>query len=253
MSEHDLSIIDISHWQTVVRPESRPHLVGIIHKATEDTSMVDGNYAARRAGALALGLKFASYHFLHPDDIEQQMRFYLANAKPLPGERVVIDYEHEDLVLDDLREAVRWIDEIDPTLQITIYGGGLLRDQLGDDNDPYLAQCALWIAHYTTASAPDWPKGTWPTWSLWQYSDGVNGGTPQEVEGIDGPCDCNVFNGSRENCAKWMGPVTEEPDVEDRLVTIDIYVPEGVDVKVNVTGPGKLEGVSWPSKSSSLI
>jgi lysozyme len=240
MSTHDLSIIDISHYQTLIRPEARANLVGVIHKATEGSTMVDGNYAARRELARALGLKWSSYHYLHPGDIDAQMDFYLRNANPEPGSRVCIDYEDTDLELDHLKAAARAIGELDPSLQITVYGGGLLRDQLGDRNDKELGQYALWIAHYTTASEPDWPKGTWPTWSLWQYTDGVNGGSPKSVEGIEGPCDCNVFNGSRENCAKWMGPNSDQP-APGGTVTINIDTPPGIEVVVTVNG----EPIDW--------
>jgi lysozyme len=236
MSEHDLSVVDISHWQTIIKPEARQQgLVGVIHKATEGSSMVDANYAPRRMLAKVLGLKWASYHYLHPDNIEQQIEFYLLNAEPEPGSRVVIDYEEQGLELDHLRAAARHIAEIDPSLQITIYAGNLLKEQLGDDNDEELGQYDLWIAQYTTASEPKWPKGTWPQWSLWQYSDGVNGGTPQSIAGIDGPCDCNVFNGTREECAEWMGPPSEAvPGTGDRTVIINISAPPGIEVVVNV-------------------
>ena len=65
-----------------------------------------------------------------------------------------------------------------------------------------LANCWLWLAQYgPKAVVPP----NWPTWTLWQYTDGRIGGGPKVVEGI-GPCDRSRFNGSEANLRKlWRG------------------------------------------------
>lgn len=232
-SDHEIMVVDISHHNTLIRSGAvESGLVGVIHKASEGSTFIDANYASRREVARSLGLQWGSYHFLRPGDMEQQMRFYLDNAKPGTGDRVVIDFEDESLSLADLRDAAAWLEALDPSLQIAIYGGHWLRDLLGNDYDEQLARYALWIAHYTSAAQPDWPQGTWPAWSLWQYTDGTSGGDPKQIEGVDGPYDCNAFNGSRENCVKWFGPP----------VPVPAPPPEGeVNVRVNITGPEAMQ------------
>ncbi|BFO16706.1 hypothetical protein SHKM778_30940 [Streptomyces sp. KM77-8] len=53
------------------------------------------------------------------------------------------------------------------------------------------AKSPLWVAHWTSASAPAIPSG-FPTWTVWQYTN--NGA----VSGVSGGVDRDQFNGSRE-------------------------------------------------------
>lgn len=222
---NDLVIIDLSHHNTVTdfAAVKRAGVIGIIHKATEGTSFVDKTFATRRTQANAAGLKWASYHFLKHGNVDAQMTHYLGTAAPVRGERVVIDYEDEACTLDDLRAAVKRIRTLRPDVQIAIYAGHLIKQQLGNKRDELLATCSLWIAHYTSASSPSWPTATWPVWSLWQYSDGQAGGSPKDVPGINAPHDCNAFNGSRTNCEKWMGPVSSAPAEPEKFSWADWF------------------------------
>lgn len=242
---NDLVVVDLSHHNAT--PDfvtaKNAGLIGVIHKATEGTSYKDSKYESRKAAAQAAGVAFCSYHFLKSGYVEQQMDFYLDTVKPVPGERVVIDYEDAKVVLSDLRTAIKRIRARDPSLQITVYSGHTIKDQLGSAYDELLASTSLWIAQYTSAAAPSWPKGTWKTWTLWQYSDGSAGGSPKNLNGIAAPHDCNAFNGSRENCLKWMLPAgaapqpepEPEPSPETPVVKINIEV-EGAQVLISVNG-----------------
>lgn len=229
-------IIDISHYQDGPDwPKLKANgTVGVILKATEGTSYIDNTYVARKKAALAAGLTVSSYHFFHDGNPQQQMAHFLATVKPVPGERMVIDHEG-DATLDEVKEAVKYLLDKGPGVQVTLYSGHTIKDQLGSKKDDYLAaNTSLWIAHYTTASAPSWPTGTWPAWSLWQYTDKAS------VIGIDGPVDGNKFNGTKDAAIKWMGPTAPEPaptpEPEAAVVTVTIDAPDGVEVKVVVNG-----------------
>jgi hypothetical protein len=168
--------------------------------------------------------------------MEAQMNHYLGTIKPVQGERICLDHEDDGVSLEDLKVCVSYVLQLRPDLQITIYSGHLIKEQLGSEHDDYLAKnTSLWIAQYTSGS-PTWPKGTWPSYTLWQYTD------KGRVPGIEGNCDCNQFNGSRDNCIKWFGPVGSEvapgPDVrpEDKKVSITINTDEGVAVSILVNG-----------------
>lgn len=220
--------VDLSHWNTVTSflKVREAGVVGVVHKATEGKSYVDKTYATRRPEAAAAGLSWGAYHFLKHGAATAQMQHFVKYAKLPPGSRGVIDYEDQACTLDDLREAVRALQATDSTMQICIYAGGLLKGQLGSQHDPLLAQCSLWLAHYTSG-APTWPTGTWKTWSLWQYTDGEQGGQPREVPGTKAPIDCNTFNGSAEQCAKWFGPSdqpgpTPQPSPEAPIVMLTV-------------------------------
>ena len=205
-----IDALDLSHWNEVTSWDEVEDagVIGIIHKATEGHSYVDKTYAGRMQGATQAGLKWGAYHFLKHGKAAAQMTHFLKYAALPPGSRVAIDYEDPACTLTDLHEAVAALAAADSTMQICIYAGALLKEQLGDKHDRQLARCSLWLAQYTSGT-PTWPKGTWPALSLWQYTDGDVGGEPRAVPGVVPPMDCNQFNGSRSACARWFGPVSE--------------------------------------------
>lgn len=194
-------IVDISHYQPDpdFSKAKSAGLVGVFHKATQGTSYVDPTYAQRKKAAAQAGLPLATYHFLEAGNIDRQISHYLATVKPVPGERVVIDHE-QNASIDEVQHAVQLLFNDPRNLQVTIYSGHTIKDQLGKTHDGLLAKTALWLPQYTSAEKPTWPMDTWPVWSLWQYTD--KGTYP----GFVGNVDCNMFNGGAAACARWMGP-----------------------------------------------
>jgi len=72
-----------------------------------------------------------------------------------------------------------------------LYSGHYIKALLGSTTDPVLCNCWLWLAQYgPTAVVPP----CWPTWTLWQYTDGAIGPQPHTVSGI-GRCDRDRFMG----------------------------------------------------------
>jgi len=81
-----------------------------------------------------------------------------------------------------------------------LYGGYYLKQLIGTRPDPVLSNCWLWLAQYD--DKPSLPRG-WPSWSLWQYTDGTLGAPTPPVPGV-GICDRSFFNGTTEDlCARW--------------------------------------------------
>lgn len=243
---NDLVVVDLSHWNeaTDFPAAKKSGLIGIIHKATQGTTYVDDKYKNREQWARDSGLEWSTYHFLQHGNVDAQMDFYLKTINAPQGARVCLDYETESgkpsPTLDDLKGAIRRIKAVRPDLQIAVYSGPLIKEHLGAKHDAELAETSLWLAQYTSGT-PTWPTGTWPTWTLWQYSDGSAGGQPRTVPGITSPIDCNAFNGTRENCAKWFrAEATPEPAPtpvpQDKEVKIEITAPEGVTVVISVNG-----------------
>jgi lysozyme len=227
----DPIVVDLSHWNPT--PDwnrlKAGGLVGVIHKATENVSYVDPMLFERAKAAMAAGLCWSTYHFLRPGSMQKQMAHYLNTINPVPGERVCLDHEDPGVSLDDLVEAVNLLVADPRKLQVTIYSGHVIKEQLGNDYVGVLAsKTSLWIAQY--ASAPSWPKKTWPQWSLWQYTDKA------QVDGISKPVDGNRWNGSEEGLRKWFGPATEiapAPSPEPDLPTVDIVTTGRVRVTIN--------------------
>ena len=228
-------VIDLSHHNPepdFVRLKSAG-LVGVILKATEGTGYVDPTFAPRRERAKALDLAVVGYHFLRHGQAAQQMANFLDVLHPVKGERVVIDYEHEQCTLGDLVDAVQALVRQPLNLQITVYGGGKLKSDLGNSREQTLADfTSLWIAQYTSADSPSWPKATWPVWSLWQWTDKAS------VPGISAGVDSNRFNGSDEACRRFLSPATDDtPKSAGPEISISISAP--ADARVNVLINGK--------------
>jgi lysozyme len=208
-----IDALDLSHWNEVdsFAEVADAGVVGVLHKATEGHTYTDKTYADRMRNALDAGLKWGAYHFLKHGKAAEQMKHFLKYAELPPGSRVAIDYEDPLCTLTDLHEAVAAIAGLDSSMQICIYAGSLLKEQLGDKHDRQLARTSLWLAQYNANPAKiSWPKGTWKHWSLWQYTDGSVGGEPRAVPGVEAPMDCNQFNGEPEHCVQWFGPVEED-------------------------------------------
>jgi lysozyme len=231
--------IDISHWQDFPDFEEvrSAGVIAMIHKATEGTGYTDPNRATNVSNAMQAGIECATYHWLSPDaSPTAQMAHYLGVIDPVRGERVVIDYEEAGCTLDGLHEAVQALLDDPNDLQITVYSGHLLKEQLGNDRDDFLAaHTDLWLAQYTTGT-PTWPAGTYPQWALWQYSE------TGQVPGIDDSyVDLNQFNGSDAQLLAWINPASmpqpsPPPQPSGEQVKVAIETPEGVPVRVRVNG-----------------
>jgi GH25 family lysozyme M1 (1,4-beta-N-acetylmuramidase) len=223
--------IDISHYQGY--PDfARVYAVGVlgvIHKATEGTSYIDPCRAANLAAAKAAGLAIATYFWLKPGNARAQAEFYLSVVQPVPGERVIIDYEEQGVTLDMLHEAVQSLLDYGAGLKITVYSGSVIKEQLGDRCDAFLAgNTDLWLAQWTTGDL-SWPAGTWPRWSLHQYSE--NGAVP----GIEGDVDLDEYNGSAADFLAWISPAGTPPK-PGISVGIALTVPDHVTVTVSING-----------------
>jgi lysozyme len=232
--------IDISHHQGYpdfdeVRASG---VLGVIHKATEGSTFIDDAHAENLANAKAAGLATATYFWIKPGDGRSQAEFYLSVIDPVHGERVVIDYEEDGCSLTTLRDAVQALLDFKRDLQITVYSGHLLKEQLGDSCDDFLAEHTdLWLAQYTSDEANiSWPSGTYKQWSLWQYSES---GT---IPGIDDSyVDLDNFNGSDAAFLTWINPrggfpMPVPPPEPSEMVNVAVTAPDNISVRVTING-----------------
>ncbi len=200
-------VIDLSHhnpdpdWAAV----KKAGVAGVIHKATEGSTYRDPELYGRAVGATSAGLLWGTYHFMRPGNMRLQMEHYIDVVDPVPGERMALDHEDPRVSLADLELAVANLWSLRPDLKVTIYGGDLLKVQLGDRRSEILAKTSLWIAQHTRAARPSWPRGTWPDWSLWQWTDS------ETVPGIPAPVDGDRWNGTSEALEAWLSPGPGEP------------------------------------------
>lgn len=189
-------VVDVSHHNGPnldFAAAAAAGILGVIHKATQGVSIVDPEWAANRAGALAAGLMFGSYHFGDGSDGGAQAQHFLASVGPNPGELLALDLESNSAGPSmTLEEAKAFVTVIFNTIGKwpVLYSGHDLKDMLNQNPDPVLANCPLWLAQYGPAAVL--PPG-WADWTLWQYTDGAVG-NPPPVDGI-GQCDRDRFNG----------------------------------------------------------
>jgi len=224
-------VIDLSHnnptpdWKAL----KQNGVIAVILKCTENISYVDPTWQERSVAAKQAGLLLAPYHFFHASNIQKQMDWFLSKADPPHGGRVVLDHE-TDASVNELCEAVTYLWDKRPDLQITIYSGHTIKEQLGTlTSRDELRNTSLWIAQYTSAGSPVWPKQQWPQWSLWQWTD------RETVPGIAKPVDGNKFNGTSEALVRFMSSTAEQPmpaPEPDRPVIV-ISMPEGYKLMVN--------------------
>ncbi len=195
-------VVDISHHNGNVdlNAAKAAGIVGVIHKATQGTSMTDNMYQQNRQKAQAAGLLWGAYHFGSAGDGVQQADFFLQKAAADAQTLLALDFEpngNSTMTLDQAKAFVTRVQSVTGKFP-GFYSGSLIKQVLGGKPaDPVLSQCFLWLAQY--ASAPKNIPATWPTWTFWQYTDGQaqNGPPPHSVNGI-GPCDRDQFNGTIE-------------------------------------------------------
>jgi lysozyme len=199
-------VVDLSHFNTVTSFETVKEggIVGVIHKATQGTSDVDPEFHNRQSQALAAGLWWGAYHFGVGEDGEAQANFFLSTVNPGPNDLLVLDFEQNpggaSMTLEQAEQFVTRVQSATGRWP-GLYGGSYLKELLGENTNATLANCWFWLSEYgPTAHVP----ANWPTWTMWQYTDGEVGPEPHSVPGV-GNCDRDQFNGEMDGLTKLWG------------------------------------------------
>lgn len=230
--------VDLSHWDPAdnYAKVKNAGIVGVIYKATDDTSYTDPTYKSQKAAAKAAGLLWGSYHFAHPGSISEQVGNYLAFANPEPDEIFCLDWENANDGTMSGSEAQQWIEGVEGKLgrpkQCLIYSGNVAKEKLGNSHYSFFGLRRLWLAQYSTTATV---QVSWETYWLWQFTDGQVGPQPHSIAGI-GACDINHFAGSVDQLkTEWSGgkvQPTPAPVPEMQTVTLTIDAPDNVRVIV---------------------
>jgi lysozyme len=208
------AVVDVSHHNGTVnfqKAKDDGGLVGVIGKATQGLTFVDPTYKANRKKALDAGLLWGAYHFGTGSNGIHQAERFLATVQPDADTLLVLDLEDNpqgpDMPLEEARAFVTHIKEVTGVFP-GLYSGHFIKKLLGTNTDPVLASCWFWLAQY--GPTPIVPVN-WPTWTMWQYTDGAMGPDPHTVPGI-GRCDRDKFNGQEAQLrALWKGVVPTGP------------------------------------------
>ena len=214
-------IVDLSHFNTVSSFETvkADGIVGVIHKATQGTTMLDPKYHSRKSEALAAGLWWGAYHFGVGGDGVAQAKYFLSIVTPGPNDLLVLDLEENpsgaSMTLAEAEDFVKYV-EAETGRWPGLYGGSNVTELLGRNRETALSFCWLWLAEY--GPTPRIPP-VWDRWTMWQYTDGQVGPEPHTVNGI-GACDRDQFNGTIEELQKlWGYAAANAPDAADTTDT----------------------------------
>ena len=210
--------IDVSKWNGAINWNKVAH-AGYrfaFGKATEGTSYNDQTYTTNRNGSEGAGLVFGGYHFARPSggslagataSAIKQANHFLAVAGPQPGELPpVLDLEVTGNLSKQrlLAWTLAWVGQVYARTGVEpfVYTSPLFwKGRLGDSTAAAAAGTGLWIAHWTSKSAPQVPAQNWngDGWRFWQWSNCLR------VPGINHCTDGDRMNGTR------LGSVAIEP------------------------------------------
>jgi GH25 family lysozyme M1 (1,4-beta-N-acetylmuramidase) len=208
--------VDVSHWQGTIA-WSQVDNAGIqfaFMKATEGTNYTDSMLARNWAATQQVGIYRGAYHFARPSvgSAPAQARYFVSKVGSFKQPGVlppVLDLEATGgLGPAALRTWVStWlttVEDLTGRTPILYFSPSFWETNLG--NSTAFTRYPLWIAHYTTASAPRVPGG-WSTWTFWQRT------SSGRVSGIAGDVDMNRFNGTTAQLAKlaWTSGGTTTP------------------------------------------
>ena len=191
-------VIDISHHQSRVdflQLRDDEGIFGVIHKASENLSYRDPEYKVREQKCRGVGLSWGAYHFgTYGDPVAQADHFLNVTGTDRSTLRA-LDFEPDPHGPDmTILEAQRFVTRVFE--KTGVFPGFYssywhITDRLRGNKDDVLGQCWFWLAKYSTKAAV---PPTWPTWTLWQYTDGAAGPEPHVAQGV-GRCDRDRFNG----------------------------------------------------------
>jgi lysozyme len=198
-------VIDLSHDDTDVdfAKARAAGVIGVIHQATRGTDFVDPIYAQRKRQASRARLLWGAYHVGASDDVSGQVTNFLNTTQPDGRFLLVLDFAQNGYGTMSLDQAKQFLAAVAAqTNQRPVLHTGAYYDQCtGNRPDSSMAQYRVWWAEY--ANAPK-VNPTWPTYWLWQYSDGTVGPDEKVVAGV-ASCDCNAYAGDEARLrATWL-------------------------------------------------
>jgi GH25 family lysozyme M1 (1,4-beta-N-acetylmuramidase) len=202
--------IDVSHWQGTINwaQVAGAGIKFAIAKATESSSYVDPKYSTNKNGAAANGIKFTGYHFARPgrdggtlgtDAIGEANHFTKVAALRSGNIIPALDLEATGgLGPDNLTKWVaKWLSTVSSSMggvRPMIYTSpSFWKTYMGDTTQfADAGYKVLWIAHWTSNSAPTVPANNWggKSWTFWQWT------SCWSVSGITGCVDGDRYNGT---------------------------------------------------------
>ncbi|MEE1317480.1 MAG: GH25 family lysozyme [Prevotella sp.] len=194
---YEIQGIDISHYQgdidwRLLRTANinKCPIRFVLIKATEGVTMLDENFEDNFHQAREHGFIRGAYHFFSKrSSAREQAYFFLENVPLEAGDLPpILDVEHKpkDKSVEDFqRDVLTWLHIVENKYHVKpiIYTYYKFKERYL--NDERFDDYPYWIAHYYV----DVMQYQGP-WKFWQHTDAG------KVQGIEGPVDFNIYNGS---------------------------------------------------------
>lgn len=178
-------------------------------RATDGTTIQDSNFVTNWQNAEQAGIPVGAYHYFSTaSPVSTQIDNFVAEMGQVKDKGAlppVLDVEDPAQFkgytpAQSVAMIQQWLDGVQAKLgerPMLYMSSNFASKVLG--NSTALNSYNLWVADYTTASAPivDTP---WSNWTFWQHAD--NG----QVPGITGGVDLDYFNGTPAQLKKFNQP-----------------------------------------------
>lgn len=199
--------MDVSHFQGTINwsavAADPAKIVFGYAKASQGATVKDAQYKANYAGMRANGIIPGAYHFFDANvDVGLQVKNFLSMVPALQQGDLppALDVEATDGMTGTqiFKGVQEWIAQVQAALGCTpvIYtSASFWNDNNITGNTNLFATSPLWVAQYTSAPAPNLPKGA-SVYTFWQYSQSGS------VAGMT--VDLDRFNGSMTQLSKML-------------------------------------------------
>lgn len=220
---------DCNHANAVNFPKiAAAGIGGVIHKARQGVGFGDPAYASRRDLAKAAGVEWGAYDFATHDDVAENVKDFLATAKPDDRTSLWLDFEDNTKSEMSMAQALEFLDRVDQAVgrRCGIYGGNRIKEQITADKETgrlactppqrdFLADHPFWLCEYGPVAKMVDRNGhplPWAKPDLWQkWADGATPNAPI-VDGLERQADLSIFEGDRAALAAWWPlPVIIDP------------------------------------------
>lgn len=215
-------IADMNHANTVNFARiAAAGIGGVIHKARQGVDFSDPAYAPRRELARAAGIEWGAYDFATHDDVAENVKDFLATAKPDARTSLWLDFEDNTKSEMSMAQALEFLDRVDQAVgrRCGIYGGDRIKSLIigvSQAQRDFLGAHPFWLCEYGPVAKmvdDNHRPLPWAKWDLWQqWADGA-GPNPPIIDGLERKADLSWFDGGPTSLNAWwplpsIAPVT---------------------------------------------
>lgn len=210
----DTSIVIDAYQNNAIdwdRMATDSRMAAVIHRSSIGLA-TDTQYTARRKIAKARGYLWGAYHLGKSGDPIEQAKFFLKTIENDPETLMFLDLEDtSNSTMMNIPNAEKFMQYVfDQTGRVpVVYANHSVTKALNAalPSSAIFKSSRLWYARFRS-DVPDFPKGIWSTFFLWQFSSEINcsktGSCLYNVPGTAYDIDVNVFYGSKAALAsQW--------------------------------------------------